>query len=144
MLNVFPQLADAEIDYAWGGIIDISMSRAPNFGRLEPNVYFLQGYLRPRHGRWRRFGGKVVAEAIAGQAERFDVYRATQASRLPGRQAVPQADARDGHDLVPDAGFLALGAPDLLEPAVGSKVTQQLDACAFRDLVRGQLADNGS
>ena len=44
MLNVFPQLADAEIEYAWGGIIDISMSRAPNFGRLEPNVYYLQGF----------------------------------------------------------------------------------------------------
>ena len=44
MLNVFPQLADVEIDYAWGGMIDITMSRLPNFGRLEPNVYYLQGY----------------------------------------------------------------------------------------------------
>ena len=50
MLNVFPQLADAEIEYAWGGIIDISMSRAPNFGRLDPNIYYLAGLFRPRHG----------------------------------------------------------------------------------------------
>ena len=29
MLAVFPQLADAQIEYSWGGIIDISMNRAP-------------------------------------------------------------------------------------------------------------------
>src|SRR5688572_27955824 len=73
MLNVFPQLADAEIDYSWGGLIDISMSRAPNFGRLEPNVYFLQGY--SGHGMVAAtIAGRIVAEAIAGQAERFDIF----------------------------------------------------------------------
>ena len=83
MLNVFPQLADAEIEYAWGGIIDISMSRAPNFGRLEPNVYYLQGF--SGHGMsLAGFGGKVVAEAIAGQAERFDVYARLKHHAFPG------------------------------------------------------------
>ena len=83
MLNVFPQLADAEIEYAWGGIIDISMSRAPNFGRLEPNVYYLQGF--SGHGMsLASFGGKVVAEAIAGQAERFDVYARLKHHAFPG------------------------------------------------------------
>ena len=83
MLNVFPQLGDAEIEYAWGGIIDISMSRAPNFGRLEPNVYFLQGF--SGHGMSLAcFGGKVVAEAIAGQAERFDVYARLKHHAFPG------------------------------------------------------------
>ena len=83
MLNVFPQLADTEIEYAWGGIIDISMSRAPNFGRLEPNVYYLQGF--SGHGMsLASFGGKVVAEAIAGQAERFDVYARLKHHAFPG------------------------------------------------------------
>ena len=83
MLNVFPQLADAEIEYAWGGIIDISMSRAPNFGRLEPNVYYLQGF--SGHGMsLASFGGKVIAEAIAGQAERFDVYARLKHHAFPG------------------------------------------------------------
>ena len=83
MLNVFPQLGDAEIEYAWGGIIDISMSRAPNFGRLEPNVYYLQGF--SGHGMsLASFGGKVVAEAIAGQAERFDVYARLKHHAFPG------------------------------------------------------------
>jgi gamma-glutamylputrescine oxidase len=83
MLNVFPQLADAEIDYAWGGLIDISMSRAPNFGRLEPNVYFLQGY--SGHGMVAAtIAGRIVAEAIAGHAERFDIFERLKHQDFPG------------------------------------------------------------
>ena len=110
MVNVFPQLADAEIDYAWGGMIDITMSRAPNFGRLEPNVYFLQGY--SGHGMVATtIAGKIVAEAIAGQAERFDVFARLKHHDFPGRQAVPPPDARDGDDLVPAEGPDALTRP---------------------------------
>ncbi len=83
MLNVFPQLADAGIDYAWGGLIDISMSRAPNFGRLAPNVYFLQGY--SGHGMVAAtIAGRIVAEAIAGQAERFDIFERLKHQDFPG------------------------------------------------------------
>ncbi len=83
MLNVFPQLADTEIEFAWGGIIDISMSRAPNFGRLDPNVYYLQGF--SGHGMSATaIAGKIVAEAIAGQAERFDVFARLKHHDFPG------------------------------------------------------------
>ncbi|MGH6885444.1 MAG: NAD(P)/FAD-dependent oxidoreductase [Geminicoccales bacterium] len=83
MLKVFPQLADAEIEYAWGGLIDITMSRAPDFGRLEPNVYYLQGY--SGHGMVATsIAGKIVAEAIAGQAERFDVFARLKHHHFPG------------------------------------------------------------
>jgi len=83
MLKVFPQLADVEIDYAWGGMIDISLSRAPDFGRLAPNVYYLQGY--SGHGMLLApVAGKVAAEAIAGQAERFDVFARLKHQDFPG------------------------------------------------------------
>ena len=83
MLNVFPQLADTEIDYAWGGMIDITMSRLPNFGRLEPNVYFLQGY--SGHGMVAAtIAGRILAEAIAGQAGRFDVMARLKHHDFPG------------------------------------------------------------
>lgn len=83
MLNVFPQLVDTEIEYAWGGIIDITMIRAPNFGRLEPNIYFLQGF--SGHGMvLTSIGGKIVAETIAGQAERFDVFARLRHHDFPG------------------------------------------------------------
>jgi gamma-glutamylputrescine oxidase len=83
MLKVFPQLADVEIDYAWGGMIDISMSRAPDFGRLAPNVYYLQGY--SGHGMLLApIAGKIAAEAIAGQAERFDIFARLKHQDFPG------------------------------------------------------------
>ncbi len=44
MAAVFPQLAKAKIDYAWGGFVDITANRAPDFGRLGSNCYYLQGF----------------------------------------------------------------------------------------------------
>jgi gamma-glutamylputrescine oxidase len=80
MLNVFPQLRDARIEHAWGGYVDITMNRAPDFGRLEPEVYYLQGF--SGHGiALTGLAGKLVAEAIAGSAERFDVF-----TRIPHRE----------------------------------------------------------
>jgi gamma-glutamylputrescine oxidase len=79
MLQVFPALANVKVDYAWGGYLDITMSRAPNFGRLAPNVYYLQGF--SGHGiALTGLAGKLVAEAVAGTAERFDVF-----ARIPHR-----------------------------------------------------------
>lgn len=87
MLKVFPQLADAAIEYAWGGEVDITISRAPHFGRLDPNLYFLQGF--SGHGMvLAGMAGRLVAEAIAGQAERFDVYGRLRHRDFPGGQAL--------------------------------------------------------
>jgi gamma-glutamylputrescine oxidase len=79
MVKVFPSLADAKVAYAWGGYLDITMSRAPDFGRLAPNVFYLQGF--SGHGvTLTGLAGKLVAEAVAGTAERFDVF-----TRIPHR-----------------------------------------------------------
>jgi gamma-glutamylputrescine oxidase len=79
MVRVFPSLEDAKVARAWGGYLDITMSRAPDFGRLAPNVYYLQGF--SGHGiSLAGLAGKVAAEAIAGTAERFDVF-----ARIPHR-----------------------------------------------------------
>jgi gamma-glutamylputrescine oxidase len=87
MLKVFPQLADVKIDYAWGGYVDITMSRAPDFGRLEPNVYYLQGF--SGHGiALTGMAGQLVAEAIAGQAERFDMFTKLEHRDFPGGPAL--------------------------------------------------------
>jgi gamma-glutamylputrescine oxidase len=83
MLRVFPQLADARIEYSWGGFVDITMNRAPHFGRLAPNVYFLQGF--SGHGIvLTGIAGKLVAEAVAGTAERFDVFARIRHRTFPG------------------------------------------------------------
>jgi gamma-glutamylputrescine oxidase len=86
MVKVFPQLADAKIEYAWGGYVDITMSRAPDFGRLAPNVYYLQGF--SGHGiALTGMAGRLVAEAIAGQAERFDLFTRLRHRDFPGGPA---------------------------------------------------------
>jgi len=83
MLQVFPQLADLRIEYAWGGFVDITLNRAPDFGRLAPHVYYLQGF--SGHGiALTGLAGRLVAESIAGQAERFDVFTRLEHQRFPG------------------------------------------------------------
>jgi len=80
MLQVFPQLADVRIAHAWGGYVDITMNRAPDFGRLERDVYYLQGF--SGHGiALTGVAGKLVAEAMAGSSERFEVF-----ARIPHRE----------------------------------------------------------
>ena len=87
MVKVFPQLADARIEFAWGGYVDITISRAPDFNRLAPNVYYLQGF--SGHGiALTGIAGQLVAEAIAGQAERFDVFTKLRHRNFPGGRAL--------------------------------------------------------
>lgn len=83
MLRVFPQLADLQIQYSWGGYVDITVNRAPHFGRLAPEVYFLQGF-SGQGLALAGIAGKLVAEAVAGTAERFDVFAAIPHGNFPG------------------------------------------------------------
>jgi gamma-glutamylputrescine oxidase len=79
MMRVFPALEQVKVAYAWGGYLDITMSRAPDFGRLAGNVYYFQGF--SGHGvALAGLAGQLAAEAIAGTAERFDVF-----GRIPHR-----------------------------------------------------------
>jgi gamma-glutamylputrescine oxidase len=89
MVHTFPQLASARVEYAWGGFVDISMNRAPDFGRLPAaagapqNVYYLQGF--SGHGlALTGLAGRVVAEAMAGDASRFDVFARLKHRAFPG------------------------------------------------------------
>ena len=86
MLKVFPQLADVGLDYVWGGYVDITMSRAPDFGRIGPGVLYLQGF--SGHGiAMAGMAGRLAAEAIAGQAERFDLFGRLPHHLFPGGPA---------------------------------------------------------
>ncbi len=77
MLQVFPQLQDVRMQYAWGGLVAITMNRAPHFGRIGSNIYYAQGF--SGHGiAAGGLAGQLIAEALRGDAEKFDVF-----SRLP-------------------------------------------------------------
>ena len=83
MRRVFPQLAGVQLDYVWGGYVDITMNRAPDFGRIGSNLYYLQGF--SGHGiAMSGMAGRLVAEAIAGQAGRLDLYRRLRHPVFPG------------------------------------------------------------
>jgi gamma-glutamylputrescine oxidase len=59
------------------------MNRAPDFGRLGTNVYYLQGF--SGHGvALTALAGQLVAEAVAGDSQRFDVFARLQHRQFPG------------------------------------------------------------
>ncbi|MGC1459887.1 MAG: FAD-binding oxidoreductase [Steroidobacteraceae bacterium] len=87
MTLVFPQLRDVKVQFAWGGHVDITRNRAPDFGRLNPGVYYLQGF--SGHGiALAGMAGKLVSEAIAGDAGRFDVFARIPHGGFPGGAAL--------------------------------------------------------
>jgi gamma-glutamylputrescine oxidase len=83
MLKLFPQLKDVGIDFGWGGTLSVTVNRLPHVGRLQPNVFFAQGY--SGHGiSISSFAGKVIAEAVTGTADRFDVLAELPTHSFPG------------------------------------------------------------
>lgn len=87
MTEIFPQLAGTRIDHAWGGTLSITMNRLPHFTRLAGNILSMSGY----SGAGVALGtlaGQIGAEAIAGQAERFDVMARIPTRPFPGGAAL--------------------------------------------------------
>lgn len=83
MCQVFPELAGVAVTHVWGGFVDISMNRAPDFGRLGGRVYYLQGF--SGHGvALTGLAGQLVAEAIAGQSAGLDLYARLKHRPFPG------------------------------------------------------------
>ncbi len=83
MLKIYPELADTRIDYGWGGTLAITMNRMPDFGRLSNQVFYAHGY--SGHGvPIATLAGKLLAEAIGGTAERFDVMASVPSRQFPG------------------------------------------------------------
>ncbi len=83
MTNLFPQLQGVKIDYVWGGTLGITMPRLPAIQRVAPNVLSGAGF--SGHGvALSGLAGKVMAEAIAGQASRFDTLAGLNVPNFPG------------------------------------------------------------
>jgi glycine/D-amino acid oxidase-like deaminating enzyme len=83
MTRIYPQLAEARIDYAWGGTIGVPVNRVPQLGRISPNIYYCQGY--SGHGvNVTHLAGQIMADAVAGTAERFDLFADIKPFVVPG------------------------------------------------------------
>jgi gamma-glutamylputrescine oxidase len=84
--ETFPSLKGVAIDYAWGGLVSITMSRLPHLAR-DGNVLIAQGY-SGLGAILSTLAGKLVAEDIAGDASRFDRFAAVAPARFPGGPAL--------------------------------------------------------
>jgi gamma-glutamylputrescine oxidase len=83
MLKTFPQLESARIDFGWTGNFLLTLSRLPQVGRLSPNIYYSQGC--SGHGvTFTHLIGRVLGEALRGQAERFDAFARLPHHPFPG------------------------------------------------------------
>lgn len=83
MLKTFSQLKNVKIDYAWTGNFLLTLSRLPQVGRIGDNIYYSQGC--SGHGvTYTHLAGKVLAEALRGQAERFDAFASLPHYPFPG------------------------------------------------------------
>jgi gamma-glutamylputrescine oxidase len=83
LLKTFPQLKDVKIDYTWTGNFLLTLSRLPQVGRLGDNIYYSQGC--SGHGvTYTHLAGKVLANAIRGQAESFDAFAQLPHYPFPG------------------------------------------------------------
>ncbi len=87
MLRTYPELANTQIDYGWGGTLAVTMNRMPDFGRLSDGIFYAHGY--SGHGvPIATMAGKLLAEAISGTAERFDVMASVPTRPFPGGTAL--------------------------------------------------------
>ena len=87
MCALFPQIKGAKIDYAWGGTLGVTMTRMPAVLRIGPNIIAAGGY--SGHGvALAGMAGKVMAEAVAGQAGRFDTLADLKIPNFPGGTAL--------------------------------------------------------
>lgn len=83
MLRVFPQLADQAFEYTWGGYVAITVERTPHLGRLDGNIFFAQGF-SGQGVALTGVAGRILAEAITGQAERLDIMAKLPHTTFPG------------------------------------------------------------
>jgi gamma-glutamylputrescine oxidase len=87
VLRVFPQLGDVKMEYAWGGHIDITMRRMPDWGRRDDRVFWAQGFCG--HGLVpTRVAGKLVSDAVLGKTEELDWFRKIVNPPFPGGEAI--------------------------------------------------------
>jgi len=86
IINIFPQLKDVKLDYAWGGTLGVTIPRMPAVIRVGPNILSAGGY--SGHGvALSGLAGKVMAETVAGQASRFDTFADLNVPSYPGGTA---------------------------------------------------------
>ncbi len=83
LARLYPRLAGVRVDYAWGGTIGVPLNRVPQVGRLDGSIFYCQGY--SGHGvNVTHLAGRIMADAVAGTMEHFDLFADVKTPRVPG------------------------------------------------------------
>jgi glycine/D-amino acid oxidase-like deaminating enzyme len=86
MARVFPELADARIDYCWGGMVDMTQDRLPRAGERE-GLYYSMGY--SGHGtQMSTLMGAIMADVMDGKVE-LNPWRGSDWPAIPGYTGWP-------------------------------------------------------
>lgn len=86
MVSVFPQLANAGVDYCWGGLVDMSMDRLVHAGEQD-GLFYSVGY--SGHGvQMATYMGKQMADYMDGVLE-ANPWRDVPFKRIPGHFGPP-------------------------------------------------------
>lgn len=81
MVGVFPELADARIDYCWGGMVDMTRDRLPRAGERD-GIFYSMGY--SGHGtHMATYMGAIMAEVLDGRAD-LNPWRDFNWPAIPG------------------------------------------------------------
>lgn len=87
MLRAFPSLADVAIDFSWGGHIDITLRRTPDWGRRHDRVFWAQGFCG--HGVVAaRHAARVLTDAVLGRPAELDWFAAIGNPPIPGGESL--------------------------------------------------------
>ncbi len=94
MARLFPALGQVSIDFAWGGAVPVTANRLPHFGR-RGNCFFAHGF--SGHGALlTTLAGELIAEALTGSADRFDLLAGLPHRRFPGGRVLQRPLATMG------------------------------------------------
>lgn len=83
MLEIYPDLEDVEITHVWGGTLAITGTRFPLFQEVEPGVLAIGGWSGSGI-HLGVMGGRIAADAIAGERADWDVLARMPTPRFPG------------------------------------------------------------
>ncbi|MCD5989361.1 FAD-binding oxidoreductase [Pseudomonas syringae] len=86
MVQMFPQLASAKVDYCWGGLVDMTSDRLPRAGEHE-GVFYSMGY--SGHGvQMSVHMGQVMADVMDGNPQ-ANPWRELDWPAVPGHFGTP-------------------------------------------------------
>lgn len=75
ILSVYPQLRGLKIDKAWSGVMGYARHKMPHIGPIGPGLWACSSF--GGHGmNTAPIGGRVVAEAICGETDRYRLFGA--------------------------------------------------------------------